>query len=137
VIENKGRIVAERVGFVLARDEPKASCGVPEFSLDANDRACARELAGEGGIRTQQDSLDSVSYRFYNANVAVNARNAVAPCPPETLESVRFFEGTRVVRVRTLSPTHRSIQRNSVKGSSRNHSDAIRRDVTELEAGSS
>jgi hypothetical protein len=35
---------------------------------------------GEGGIRTQQDLLDSLSYRFHNASVAVNARSAVAPC---------------------------------------------------------
>ena len=31
--------LAERVEFVHARDEPKASWGVPEFSLDASDRA--------------------------------------------------------------------------------------------------
>ena len=35
---------------------------------------------GEGGIRTPQDSLDSVSYRLYNADVAVNAEDAVVPC---------------------------------------------------------
>jgi hypothetical protein len=36
---------------------------------------------GEGGIRTRQDPLDSVSYRFHNARAAVDASNAVAPCP--------------------------------------------------------
>ena len=39
------------------------------------------EFGGEGGIRTRQDPLDSVSYRFYIARIAVNARDAVAPCP--------------------------------------------------------
>jgi hypothetical protein len=38
------------------------------------------EGIGEGGIRTHHDSLDSVSCRFYIAAVAVNARDAVAPC---------------------------------------------------------
>jgi len=33
------QFASDRVGFVHARDEPKARCGVPEFSLDANDRA--------------------------------------------------------------------------------------------------
>jgi hypothetical protein len=37
-------------------------------------------VGGEGGIRTQQDSLESVSYRFHNARLAVNASDAVAPC---------------------------------------------------------
>src|SRR5262245_51793698 len=36
---------------------------------------------GEGGIRTLSGPLDSVSYRFYNADIAVNAGDAVAPCP--------------------------------------------------------
>ena len=35
---------------------------------------------GEGGIRTPQDPLDSVSYRFHNAGIAMNATVAVAPC---------------------------------------------------------
>ena len=35
---------------------------------------------GEGGIRTHHDPLDSVSYRFRIARVAVNASDAVAPC---------------------------------------------------------
>ena len=35
---------------------------------------------GEGGIRTRQDPFDSVSYRFYNAAIAVDASGAVAPC---------------------------------------------------------
>ena len=38
------------------------------------------QSGGEGGIRTQQDSLDSASYRFHNARLAVNAGDAVAPC---------------------------------------------------------
>jgi hypothetical protein len=37
-------------------------------------------VGGEGGIRTRQDRLDSVSYRFYNAGIAVDASDAVAPC---------------------------------------------------------
>ena len=36
---------------------------------------------GEGGIRTHLDSMDSVSCRFYTATIAVNASDAVAPCP--------------------------------------------------------
>ena len=39
LLDFEWRMVAKRVGFVPARNEPKASCGVPEFSLDANDRA--------------------------------------------------------------------------------------------------
>jgi hypothetical protein len=38
-------------------------------------------FGGEGGSRTRHDPVDSVSRRFYNADVAVNASNAVAPCP--------------------------------------------------------
>ena len=45
---------------------------------------------GEGGIRTRQDHLDSVSYRFYNAGVAGNASDAVAPC---TLLHANIFSG--------------------------------------------
>ena len=35
---------------------------------------------GESGIRTLPTPLDSVTYRFHNARVAVDARVAVAPC---------------------------------------------------------
>ena len=35
---------------------------------------------GEGGIRTLSGPLDSVSYRFHNASIAVNAGDAGAPC---------------------------------------------------------
>jgi hypothetical protein len=52
---------------------------------------------GEGGIRTLSAPLKSVSYRFYNADDAVNARVAVAPC---TL----LHAGARR-QARTLSPT--------------------------------
>jgi hypothetical protein len=38
-------------------------------------------FGGEGGIRTHEDYLDSVTYRFYNARIAVDAMDAVAPCP--------------------------------------------------------
>ena len=37
-------------------------------------------VGGERGIRTHPDPLNSVSYRFYNATLAVNASLAVAPC---------------------------------------------------------
>jgi hypothetical protein len=37
---------------------------------------------GESGIRTLAPLLDSVSYRFHNARIAVDARDTVAPCPP-------------------------------------------------------
>jgi hypothetical protein len=43
-----------------------------------NERA--RVSGGEGGIRTRQDSVDSVSYRFHVAAIAVDATVAVAPC---------------------------------------------------------
>ena len=48
-------------------------------------RSCERSerLAkdgGEGGIRTLSARLDSVSYRFCNATIAVNAVVAEAPC---------------------------------------------------------
>jgi hypothetical protein len=37
-------------------------------------------IGGEGGIRTRQDHLESVTYRFHNATDAVNASDAAAPC---------------------------------------------------------
>lgn len=37
---------------------------------------------GESGIRTLTLSLDSVSYRFHNAMIAVDASDAVAHCTP-------------------------------------------------------
>jgi len=37
-------------------------------------------VGGEGGIRTQQYLLDSVTYRVHKARVAANASVAVAPC---------------------------------------------------------
>jgi len=42
----------------------------------------SRSIFGRaGGIRTHQEPVDSVSYRFHNAAVAANAGAAVAPCP--------------------------------------------------------
>ena len=35
---------------------------------------------GEGGIRTRQDTVDSVSYRIHNATIAADATIAVASC---------------------------------------------------------
>ena len=35
---------------------------------------------GEGGIRTLSRPLESVTYRFYNAAIAMNASIAAAPC---------------------------------------------------------
>jgi hypothetical protein len=40
-----------------------------------------RGTGGKSGIRTLAAPLDSVSCRFHNARVAVDARIAVAPCP--------------------------------------------------------
>ena len=39
-----------------------------------------RRSGGEGGIRTLSGPLDSVSYRFHNADIAADASVAVAPC---------------------------------------------------------
>jgi hypothetical protein len=39
------------------------------------------KVGGGSGIRTPAPPVDSVSYRFHNAGVAVNANDAVAPCP--------------------------------------------------------
>ena len=52
-----------------------------ESTRTADDRAEGEGDGGEGGIRTEQDPLVSVSYRFHNARVAADARGAVAPCP--------------------------------------------------------
>jgi hypothetical protein len=38
------------------------------------------QIGGEGGIRTPQEPLDSVSYRFYIPRITVDASDAVAPC---------------------------------------------------------
>ena len=52
-------------------------------NLGSTNRVCSMLYdGGEGGIRTRQDPLDSVSCRFYIAAVAVNASVAVAPCTP-------------------------------------------------------
>ena len=45
-------------------------------------RSNALQDGGEGGIRTPQDSLESVSYRFDNADIAMNASVGVGPCTP-------------------------------------------------------
>ena len=45
------------MGFEPARDEPTASRGVPEASLDAKRPSGAREVGGEGGIRTFTTSM--------------------------------------------------------------------------------
>ena len=40
------------------------------------------KFGGESGIRTLPPPLESVSYRIHDATVAVDASDAVAPCPP-------------------------------------------------------
>jgi hypothetical protein len=52
------------------------------------------EIGGEGGIRTRQDSLDSVSYRIHNARVAENASVAAAPCTPLHARPSRISRAT-------------------------------------------
>jgi hypothetical protein len=72
--------MAERVGFV-----PRATSGTRVGrSLEARRSGHTRcsECGGEGGIRTRQDSLDSVSYTIHNARVAESASVAAAPCTP-------------------------------------------------------
>jgi hypothetical protein len=58
----------------------EASRAVPEDHSLRQDRA-ERGNGGESGIRTLSCPLDSVTYKFHNARVAVDASNAVAPCP--------------------------------------------------------
>src|SRR5262249_46837393 len=53
----------------------------------------------EGGIRTLSSRLNSVSYRFKIANVAVNASDAVAPC---TLLHARSGSNLAAARFGTL-----------------------------------
>ena len=69
-----------RVGFEPAGGAPKACRRVPEISLDVTRLSEAEESGGEGGIRTLSGPLESASYRFHSARVAVNASDAVAPC---------------------------------------------------------
>jgi hypothetical protein len=48
-------------------------------------------FGGEGGIRTQSAPVESVTYRFQIASVAVKARVAVGPCsflPDEGLKAI-------------------------------------------------
>jgi hypothetical protein len=53
----------------------------PRATTDAYKSFYCNNLdGGEGGIRTRHDPLESVTYRFHNARVAVNASDAVAPC---------------------------------------------------------
>jgi hypothetical protein len=46
-----------------------------------NDQAASAGVGGESGIRTLLLPLESVSYRFHDATVAVNAGDAMAHCP--------------------------------------------------------
>jgi hypothetical protein len=64
-------------GIRAARDGSRAK---PENDLNRHGRARARG-GGEGGIRTLTRPLDSVTGRCHSADVAVNASDAVAPCP--------------------------------------------------------
>ena len=102
LLKTKKLWLAERVGFVHLRASTSALCATADKSLrwisscqwanlretlvtrPANrTRERSERLAkvgGEGGIRTHHDPLDSVSCRFYSAAIAVNARDAVAPC---------------------------------------------------------
>ena len=59
------------------------------------------KVGGEGGIRTRQDLLDSVSYRFYVARIAVDASLAVAPCT--TLHRWRLAAAEPDVLVKELA----------------------------------
>jgi len=74
-------LLAERVGFEPNRGSRSEPRDALETTRTANDRAEGEGDGGEGGIRTRQDPLDSVSYGFHNADVAVDARDAVAHCP--------------------------------------------------------
>ena len=53
------------------------------FETIAESRTISQKgYGGESGIRTFPRPLESVSYRFYDAAVAVDATGAVAPCTP-------------------------------------------------------
>ena len=51
-------------------------------------RSNALQDGGEGGIRTHQDHLESVTYRNHVAAIAMNAAAAVAHCPPLPADSL-------------------------------------------------
>jgi hypothetical protein len=53
----------------------------------------AGRAGGESGIRTLAPPLDSVTCRFHNARVAVDASHAVAPCPPLAARMSRRMGG--------------------------------------------
>src|SRR4029077_18905712 len=59
---------------------------------------------GEGGIRTRQDPVDSVTYRFYDDSITVNASVAVAPC---TLLHARSLDGSTPLHTRMRDSTER------------------------------
>ena len=68
------------VGFVpRATSETRVARSLTHTRA-VNDRIEGEGVGGEGGSRTLSDLLDSVSCRFHIARVAVDAKDAVAPC---------------------------------------------------------
>jgi hypothetical protein len=71
--------MSDSVGLALEQTKPFIS----ELEEFFETRVWGRKKAGgESGIRTLRGPLESVTYRFHNAGVAVDASDAVAPCPP-------------------------------------------------------
>jgi hypothetical protein len=89
-------IVRLRTLRVLRRDSLRVACL-------AEARRRRAKAGGEGGIRTRQDLVDSVSCRFHIASVAVNAGGAVAPCTP--LHAQPRFDSAALVPNHTASTT--------------------------------
>jgi hypothetical protein len=84
------------------------------------------KVGGDGGIRTRQDSVDSVSCRLDVASIAVNARVTVAPCTPfekkkhEKRDHIAAGRSA-VAPSRTTSSAERSMFRFVLRGLSRLH----------------
>ena len=72
--------------------------------VGAFSRDVGRVFGGEGGIRTRQDRLESVTYKNRVAAIAMNASDAVAPCPPLPADV------PPIPRHLSLSPPLRSMQ---------------------------
>ena len=117
-LDESRRIVRETADLRWRREWDSGQIATREGALlDAlettrfdNERVRTSEVGGESGIRTLTTPLDSVTYRFHYATVAVNASDAVAHCPPLPAGSAVFdvfaSEDRRTLPILTTRRAH-------------------------------
>ena len=83
-------LVPQRQPIAGACESAHSHGGVGQVFREGIDRLIVRgkgflvlmlEIGGEGGIRTLTPLMESVTYKFYSASVAVDAADAAAHCP--------------------------------------------------------